>query len=93
MRESGISIQPGRDRRTLGCEVERGQVEHLNTDPTTAMAYNADRSQDVYTLNATAKGIAVKLKTNSIAVEFIRRYIITKKWSSEAVAIRSRWYF
>ncbi len=90
MTRSEIAIQLGRDRRTIGREAKRGQVKRLNSDLTTAMVYNADRAQDVYTLNATAKGPAVKLKTNSIAVEFIRRYIITKKWSPEAVAARMK---
>ncbi len=90
MTRSEIAIQLGRDRRTIGREAKRGQVKRLNSDLTTAMVYNADRAQDVYTLNATAKGPAVKLKTNSIAVEFIRRDIITKKWSPEAVAARMK---
>lgn len=88
--KSEIARELGRDRRTIGREVERGQVERLNPDLTTSMVYNADRAQDVHDLNATAKGPRVKLRANSAAVEFIRCHIIIKKWSPEAVAARMR---
>jgi len=90
MAKSDIARQLDRDRRTLGREVERGQVEHLNSDLTKKMVYNADRAQDVYDKNATAKGPAVKLKANSMALEFIRHHIIEKQWSPEAVAARMK---
>lgn len=90
MAESEIARLLDRDRRTIGREIERGFVEHLNSDLTTRMAYNADRAQDVYNLNATAKGPVVKLKANSTAVEFIRCYIVILKWSPEAVAARMK---
>jgi IS30 family transposase len=90
MEESEIASLLGRDRRTIGREVERGQVEHLNSDLTTGRVYNADRAQDVYDQNATAKGPAVKLKSNSTAVEFIRCHIVIRKWSPEAVAARMK---
>lgn len=90
MDESEIADQLARDRRTIEREVERGQVEHLNSDLTTGMVYNADRAQDVYDQNATAKGPAVKLKTNSSALEFIRCHIVILKWSPEAVAARMK---
>jgi IS30 family transposase len=90
MTESEIAGQLSRDRRTIGREIERGQVEHLNSELITAMVYSADRAQDVYDQNSSAKGPIVKLKTNSAAVEFIRCYIIIKKWSPEAVAARMR---
>ncbi|MEN7974153.1 MAG: IS30 family transposase [Verrucomicrobiota bacterium] len=90
MAESNIARQLGRDRRTIGREVERGQVEHLNSDLITTMVYNADRAQDVYDENATAKGPVVKLKANSAAVEFIRCHIVIRRWSPEAVAARMK---
>jgi len=80
----------GRDRRTIDREMKRGMVEHLNSDLTIKSVYNADRAQDAYELNATAKGPEVKLKANSTAVEFIRCYIVIKKWSPEAVAARMK---
>ena len=88
--ESNIANLLGRDRRTIEREVERGQVEHLNSDLTTARVYNADRAQNVHDQNASAKGPAVKLQANRAAVEFIRCYIVIKKWSPEAVAARMK---
>jgi IS30 family transposase len=90
MAKSEIARQLERDRRTIGREIDRGQVEHLNSDLTKRMVYNADRAQDVHDQNATAKGPTVKLKANSAAVEFIRCYIVIKKWSPEAVAARMK---
>jgi len=90
MSEPNIAKELGRDRRTINREVERGLVEHLNSDLTTLVAYNADRAQDVHDLNVSAKGPVVKLKANSAAVEFIRYYIAVKKWSPEAVAARMK---
>jgi IS30 family transposase len=90
MAESAIARQLGRDRRTIGREVERGQVEHLNSDLTTRRVYNADRAQDMYNQNATAKGPVVKLKANSASLEFIRCHIVIRRWSPEAVAARMK---
>lgn len=90
MAEPEIARQLVRDRRTIEREVARGQVEHLSSDLRTRMVYNADRAQDVYDQNATAKGPAVKLKSKSIAVEFIRCHIVILRWSPEAVAARMK---
>ena len=48
MNESEVACQLSRDRRTIEREVERGQVEHLNSDLSTSRVYNADRAQDVH---------------------------------------------
>jgi IS30 family transposase len=85
-----IAEELGRDRRTIDREINRGMVEHLNSDLTVKSIYNADRAQDAHELNATAKGPEVKLKANSTAVEFIRCYIVIKEWSPEAVAARMK---
>ncbi|MEI6892136.1 MAG: helix-turn-helix domain-containing protein [Pontiella sp.] len=90
MSESNIAKELARDRRTINREVERGLVKHLNSDLTTHVAYNADRAQDVHDLNASAKGPAVKLKANSVAVEFIRCHIVIRRWSPEVVSARMR---
>jgi IS30 family transposase len=67
-----------------------GTVEHLNTDLTTSMVYNADRAQDVRDLNASAKGAPVKLMAGRSAVLFISYYIRVKRWSPEVVAARMK---
>ena len=90
MEQSSIAHQLERDRRTINREVERGQVQRLNSDLSRKMLYNADRAQDVHNENATAKGPRVKLMANSAEVEFIRHYILIKKWSPDAVAARMK---
>ena len=88
--KSWIAEELQRDPKTIRAEIQRGMVERINTDLSTSMVYNADRAQDVYELNATAKGPAVKLKNNRVAVKFISYYIAVKRWSPEAVAARMK---
>ena len=85
---SRIARELDRDRRSIAREITRGRVEHLNSDLTTSMLYNADRAQDVHDLNATAKGAPVKLKAGGAAVAFIAYHIIRKRWAPEVVAAR-----
>ena len=54
-----VAKELDRDYSTIRREVAKGLVEHLNTDLMKSMVYNADRAQDVYDLNATAKVAAV----------------------------------
>lgn len=90
MTRGWITKELGRNRRTIAREIECGMVDHINSDLTVTRVYNADRAQNVRDLNATAKGPKVKLKANSVAVEFIRCYIVIKKWSPEAIAARMK---
>ena len=89
-RISWIARELQRDRKTIRNEINRGMVERINTDLSISKVYNADRGQDVYELNATAKGPAVKLKINSVEVKFISYYIAVKHWSPEAVAAQMK---
>ena len=50
-----IAGELGRDRRTIAREIERGMVDHINSDLTVTRVYNADRAQDVHDLNATGQ--------------------------------------
>ena len=88
--EPWIADQLGRHRRTIGREVERGLTKRINSELVVKMAYSADRAQDVHEQNASAKGPMVKLKANSVAVEFIRCHIIIKEWSPEVIAARMK---
>ncbi len=90
MSRGWITKELGRNRRTIAREIECGMVDHINSDLTVTRIYNADRAQDVRDLNATAKGPKVKLKANSVALEFIRCYLVIKKWSPEAIAARMK---
>jgi len=85
-----IAMELGRDRRTIGREIERGLAVRINSDLSTQLAYSADRAQDVHDLNASAKGPMVKLMTGSVAVEFIRCHILIRQWSPEVVAARMK---
>lgn len=85
-----IAVLLGRHVRTIERELDRGWVEHLNTDLTTAPAYSSDRGQDVHDLNATAKGPGVKLRANSQAAEFIRLHLAEKHFAPEVVAALMR---
>ena len=88
--EPWIADQLGRHRRTIGREIERGLTKRIDSERVVKMAYSADRAQDVHEQNASAKGPVVKLKANSVAVEFIRCHIIIKEWSPEVIAARMK---
>lgn len=88
--EPWIADQLGRHRRTIGREIERGLTKRIDSEWVVKMAYSADRAQDVHELNASAKGPMVKLKSHSVAVEFIRCHIVIKKWSPEVIAARMK---
>lgn len=79
-----------RDYSTIRREIARGAVNHLNSDLTISIVYNADRAQDVHDLNASAKGVSVKLMAARSSVLFISYFIRVKRWSPEAVAARMK---
>jgi transposase, IS30 family len=85
---SKIAALLGRDVRTIHREIRKGAVERIHTDLTRSVVYNADRGQDVYDLNATAKGPQLKLGAHYKAAEFIRQQILEEKCSPEVVAHR-----
>jgi IS30 family transposase len=78
----------GRDVRTIEREIQKGAVERIHTDLSRSAVYNADRGQDVYDLNATAKGPQLKLGAQYKAAEFIRDQIVEEKCSPAVVAHR-----
>ena len=85
-----MSEHLGRDTRTIERELSRGQVEHRNSDWTVSMQYSSDRAQDVYDLNATAKGPSLKLGSDREASAFIRRLIVDEGCSPEVVSHRMK---
>ena len=50
------------------------------------MAHNADRAPDVHN----QKGPTAKAKTNSVPLKFIRRHLLTSKWSPEVITARMK---
>ncbi|MCP4398716.1 MAG: IS30 family transposase [bacterium] len=85
-----IAKELERSYSTIRREVANGTVEHLNSDLTSSMVYNADRAQDVHNLNASAKGAPVKLLAGRSSVLFISYFIRVKRWSPEVVAARMK---
>lgn len=85
---SKIATLLGRDVRTIHREIRKGAAERIHTDLTRSVAYHADRGQDVYDLNATAKGPQLKLGAHYKAAEFIQQQILNEKCSPEVVAHR-----
>jgi len=88
--EPWIATQLGRHRRTIEREIERGLAKRIDSELIVKLAYSADRAQDVHGENASAKGPMVKLKANSVALEFIRRHLLISKWSPEVIATRMK---
>jgi len=72
------SIHHKRGQAPINWEVERGLVEHLNSDLTIIITCNNDRAQE-----ARAKELTAKLKANNVPVEFIRDHIVIRGWSDE----------
>lgn len=85
-----IAEELGRHTRTIQREIQRGTVEHLRTDLTTAMVYNSDRAQDLHDLNATAKGPALKLGVNYDMGRYVSKQILKYKESPAVVANRMK---
>ena len=75
-----------RSPRTIQREKNRGKVEHMNSDLTRSYVYRSDRGQEVYDLNATAKGPQLKLGKHRDAAEYIREQIVERRCSPEVVA-------
>ena len=90
LKKAQIARELDRDCSTIRREVANGTVERLKGDLTISTVYNADRAQDVHDLNATAKGVPVKLLAGRCAVLFISYFIRVKRWSPEAVAARMK---
>ena len=85
-----IAAVLGRHQRTIERELNRGKVQHLNSDLTKKESYSSDRGQIVHDLNATAKGPQLKLGTNHELVEYVSVHILEGKDSPAVVAERMR---
>jgi len=83
---SEIAAQLGRHRTTISREIKKGEVELLNSDYTTRTEYVANKAQDVYENNATAKGPSIKIAHDHDLAEFIEDKIKEGKRSPEVIA-------
>ena len=70
---------------TISREIKKGTVELLNTDYSTREEYVAERGQEVYDNNATAKGPRIKIAKEHELSEFIEEQI-EEKYAPEVIA-------
>lgn len=68
----------------------RGRVRHLDYELREKYVYSSDRAQDLYDLNASAKGPGLKLGSNYELAEFVRCRIVEHKEAPDVVAHRMR---
>ena len=85
-----IARAMGRHERTIDRELVRGRVEHKDTELRVHQVYSCDRAQDLYDLNASAKGPGLKLGCNYELAEFVRCRIVDHKEAPDVVAHRMR---
>ena len=83
-----IAAVLGRTTRTIRNELKRGAVIHKDSELREKQVYSADRAQDDYDLNSTAKGPQLKIGCNHVMADFIAARIGKKKESPEVVAYR-----
>ena len=76
----------GKPLRTIEREIKRGEVEHLDTELRKRKVYSSDRAQDIYDLNATAKGPQLKIGTHHQTVAFVSKHILVHKESPDVIA-------
>ena len=80
-----IGEELDRHRTTISREIKKGTVELLNTDYSTREEYVAERGQEVYDNNATAKGPKIKIAKEHELSEFIEEKI-KENYAPEVIA-------
>lgn len=80
-----IGEELGSHRTTISREIKKGEVELRNSDYTIRNEYVADKGQQVYDNNATAKGPKIKLAKEHELADFIEEKI-KDKFSPEVIA-------
>ena len=81
-----IADELGKHRTTISREIKKGKVKLLNSDYSTREEYVAQRAQEVYDRNATAKGPKIKIAKDHELADFIEEKIKEEKWSPEVIA-------
>ncbi len=87
---AGMASIIGCSLRTIQRELKRGKVSHLDTELRKYETYSCERAQEDYDLNATAKGLDLKLGSNRTMVEYIRERMVVHHDSPDVVAARMR---
>jgi len=85
-----IASMLGRSLRTIQRELKRGKVMRIDTELRKYETYSCERAQQDYDINATAKGLDLKLGSNRIMVEFISERILVHRESPDIVATRMK---
>jgi IS30 family transposase len=75
----------GKHESTIRRELKRGMVEHLKTDLSTVMEYNAEYAQSDAQQKGSAKGPELKLGFDWPLVEAVRHLIKDKRYAPYAV--------
>ena len=75
----------GKHESTIRRELKRGMVEHLKTDLSTVMEYNAEYAQSDAQQKGSAKGPELKLGFDWALVEAVRHLIKDKRYAPYAV--------
>ncbi len=81
-----IARELGKHRTTISRELEKGIVHLRNSDYTQREEYVAQKGQEVYDNNATAKGPKIKIAKDYKLADFIEKKITKDKYSPEVIA-------
>jgi IS30 family transposase len=80
-----IAEQIGRDRRTIGRELERGTVKQVTSELEYIWMYKADAGQRVHLERGANKGRGLKIGKCHELAEHIEMMIKEKKYSPDAI--------
>lgn len=73
------------DRKTIYNEIKRGTVEHLTSALDIILVYNAENAQIKADFENTARGAKLKIGSDKILCEHIRKLILVEHYSPYAV--------
>lgn len=80
-----IAEQMGRDRRTIGRELERGTVKQQRSDLEYVWQYKADAGQRVHQQRGANKGRSLKIGKCHKLAEYIEKKILKEEFSPDAI--------
>lgn len=75
----------GCDRKTIYNEIKRGTVEHLTSELETILVYNAEYAQHKADFENTARGAKLKIGSDQVLCECIKKLILEEHYSPYAV--------
>ncbi|MDY2925383.1 MAG: IS30 family transposase, partial [Treponema sp.] len=72
------------DRKTIYNEIERGSVEHVRSDLSTVIEYNAEYAQNIADERNANRGCIPKIMLDTALARELKRYIVDEKFSPYA---------